>query len=73
MWIRSQDKTNLISCRRITLIGPDKGICLIVELTTDNYIELAEYKSKERAIEVLDDIQHYLDENWSETFEMPEE
>lgn len=57
MWIRSQDKTNLISCRRITLIGPDKGVCLIVELTTDNYIELAEYKSKERAIEVLDEVE----------------
>ena len=60
MWIRTQNKEDLIKCQKISIIGPGKDVYLLVELTNDNYIELGTYKSKERAIEVLDEIQNLL-------------
>ncbi len=56
MWIRTQNKEDLIKCQKISIIGPGKDVYLLVELTNDNYIELGIYKSKERALEVLDEI-----------------
>lgn len=63
MWIRSQNKEDLIKCQKISIIGPGKDVYLLVELTNDNYIELGIYKSKERALEVLDDIQNKIEGN----------
>ena len=60
MWIRTQNKEDLIKCQKISIIGPSKDVYLLVELTNDNYIELGIYKSKERALEVLDEIQNLL-------------
>lgn len=57
MWIRTQNKEDLIKCQKISIIGPGKDVYLLVELTNDNYIELGIYKSRERALEVLDEIQ----------------
>lgn len=56
MWIRTQNKEDLIKCQKISIIGPGKDVYLLVELTNDYYIELGIYKSKERALEVLDEI-----------------
>lgn len=61
MWIRTQNKEDLIKCQKISIIGPGKDVYLLVELTNDNYIELGVYKSKERAIEVLDEIQNKIE------------
>ena len=60
MWIRTQNKEDLIKCQKISIIGPGKDVYLLVELTNDNYIELGIYKSRERALEVLDEIQKLL-------------
>ena len=56
LWIRSQDKTFL---KKVNTIGIVEGqdFCFISEnITTD----LGKYKSKERALEVLDEIQSKL-------------
>ena len=54
LWIRSQDKTFL---KKVNTIGIVEGsdFCFISEnLTTD----FGKYKTKERALEVLDEIQN---------------
>ena len=61
MWIRTQNKEDLIKCQKISIIGPGNDVYLLVELTNDNYIELGIYKSKERALEVLDEIQNKIE------------
>ena len=61
MWIRTQNKEDLIKCQKISIIGPGKDVYLLVELTNDNYIELGIYKSRERALEVLDEIQTWIE------------
>jgi hypothetical protein len=56
LWIRSQDKTFL---KKVNTIGIVEGqdFCFISEnITTD----LGKYKTKERALEVLDEIQNIL-------------
>lgn len=56
LWIRSQDKTFL---KKVNTIGIVEGqdFCFISEnITTD----FGKYKSKERALEVLDEIQNKL-------------
>ena len=72
MWIRTQNKEDLIKCQKISIIGPGKDVYLLVELTNDNYIELGVYKSKERALEVLDEIQAYLENNYLAISDMPQ-
>ena len=72
MWIRTQNKEDLIKCQKISIIGPGKDVYLLVELTNDNYIELGIYKSKERALEVLDEIQAYLENNYVAISDMPQ-
>ena len=61
LWIRSQDKTTLIKVNKIcferniddepTIYGYEKY---------DNYERLVVYKTKERALEILDEIQKLL-------------
>lgn len=58
LWIRSQNKENLSMAKNIKLdkyIG-DKENTII----TNDYFEVGKYKSKERALEVLDEIQKTL-------------
>jgi len=62
LWIRSQDKTTLIKVTKLcfewnidnepTIYGYEKY---------DNYERLGVYKTKERALEVLDEIQTYIE------------
>lgn len=54
LWVRSQDKEHLIKTTDIDLSCEDKSIVLI-----NNY-EMAKYKSKERALEIIDEIQNIL-------------
>lgn len=66
LWIRSQDKMNLVKIRQISLNYSDKKQIIanyIPELyeNSGGYYELlGTYKTKERALEVLDEIQHLL-------------
>ena len=63
LWIRSQDRMTLLNYSRVT-VEPmikgyneeDKGYMFI----GDHYYNLGEYKTKERALEVLDEIQKII-------------
>lgn len=56
LWIRSQDKTILLKCENAFLDDLDE-----TEIRTKEFI-IGQYKSKERAIEVLDEIQNILEQ-----------
>ena len=58
LWIRSQDKTTLINTRRID--ADDNNIIVWDEGRYASEIYLGIYKTKERALEVLDDIQYKI-------------
>lgn len=58
LWIRSQDKRTLINTRRID--ADDNNIIVWDEGRYANEIYLGIYKTKERAIEILDEIQDLL-------------
>lgn len=59
LWIRSQDKRILQKVDNIFL-DANYGNKRICSYDNDNRIELGTYKTKERAIEVLDEIQNIL-------------
>ena len=65
MWIRSQNKKYLI--KAIGLVVDDNLVRCAID--TRFYI-VGEYTNRERALEVLDEIQNNLNK---EVFEMPEE
>lgn len=57
LWVRSQDKENLIPIKNPICVYDNK----IVYKESASYImTLAEYKTKERAIEVLDEIEERI-------------
>ena len=58
LWIRSQDKRTLINTRRIDV--DDNNIIVWDEGRYASEIYLGQYKTKERALEVLDEIQNIL-------------
>lgn len=58
LWIRSQDKRTLINTRRIDV--DDNNIIVWDEGRYANEIYLGIYKTKKRAIEILDEIQDLL-------------
>lgn len=66
LWVRSQDKTNLVKIRQISL-NYQNNKQIIANYIPDFYPNSGEYyeflgvyKTKERAIEVLDEIQDLL-------------
>ena len=58
LWIRSQDKLGLIICNGIGIYEKNKMYELAYGFTT-----YGRYKTKERALEVLDEIQSKIAEN----------
>ena len=62
LWIRSQDKEILIKVNNLSLICSNKDeTCEIINSFEDHQCwELGIYKTKERALEVLDDIQNFM-------------
>ena len=59
LWIRSQDKTQLVKVNNLHL-KRDIDIDFEKVLILNNEIVIGKYKSKERALEVLDEIQSVL-------------
>lgn len=57
LWIRSQEKTRLIKVNNILAYSFDDGSCGI-QINGECFV--GEYKTKERALEVLDEIQSIL-------------
>lgn len=66
LWIRSQDKMNLVKINQISINYVNKTQIIANCLpeyyeNSGNYYELLGiYKTKERALEVLDEIQEYI-------------
>ena len=71
MWIRTQDKMNLIEVQGFQ-------ICYIKNEDEEYWeiytigIRLGKYNSEERALEVLDEIQAYLENNYLSINDMPQ-
>ena len=66
LWVRSQDKMNLVKVRQISVNYQDNKQ-IIANYTPESYENsgvyyelLGTYKTKERALEVLDEIQNIL-------------
>ena len=66
LWIRSQDKMNLVKVRQISVNYQDNKQIIanympeLYENSGEYYELLGTYKTKERALEVLDEIQNIL-------------
>ena len=57
IWIRSQNRKNLVTCTDIRLLS-NAADCKIWDFNAD--VILGTYKSEERALEVLDEIEEQL-------------
>ena len=71
MYIRSQDRRELAEFSRLS-VSCSNGIYYIHAPDVSPYHSIGDYKSKERCIAVLDEIQHSL-EIGDIIFEMPKE
>ena len=73
MWIRSQDKESLINCDLVYTEDSwdyeENGYSIYSELDP----VLGRYKTKERCIEVINEIQSHIDQKREYVFEMPEQ
>lgn len=72
MYIRSQDRKELAEFNRLSVISSGGGSYCIHTPDVSPYHSIGDYKSKERCIAVLDEIQHSL-EIGAIIFEMPKE
>lgn len=76
MWVRTQDKEILMKVDNINLgidvdtKKPNRLFTFVDGVTTS--FTLGKYKSKERALEVLDEIQVYLENNYLSINDMPQ-
>lgn len=59
LWVRSISKKFLLKVDNILVVEAENKHCLYT-LSHDEEIELGEYETKERALEVLDEIQKLL-------------
>ena len=77
LWIRSQDKMNLESVHSINVnyLNKKQIICNyepdFIGSQGEYYILLGEYETEQRALEVLDEIQSFLENNYISIDEMP--
>lgn len=63
LWIRSQDKSRLVKCE--SLSHGVYGSSYEIRVFTNNYdFQIGVYESKERAIEILDEIQNFIENNY---------
>ena len=81
LWIRSQDKEILVKVNNLSLALNKDETCEIINSFEDHQCwELGTYTTKERALEVLDEIQNILETEWDfkdkfsmcRVYEMPE-
>lgn len=85
LWIRSQDKIKLVKVNYVYIIESNGHFTIYGETIASGPI-IGIYKTKERALEVLDEIQEFKKElnkvmlysnvpfgNFEDTYEMPKE
>jgi len=65
IWIRSQDKNRLVFATNVYI--DDYGNFTLVK--ANSHIKIGEYPTKERALQVLDEIQGYIACGTTETYE----
>jgi len=68
MWLRSQDKTELIKVNRVQ--AENYRIYTFPSSDSASWVELGNYDTKQRAMEVLDEIQEQLVKQNNTTFGM---
>ena len=77
LWIRSQDERILQKVDNVYLNANYDNRRICSNDSRDYESDLGEYKTKERALEVLDEIQKYIllpnTDNSAYVYEMPEE
>ena len=83
LWVRSQDKMNLVKIRQISLDYQNNNQIIanyipdFVGTQGEYYEYLGTYKTKERAIEILNEIQNYIllpnTDNSAYVYNMPED
>ena len=87
LWIRSQDREKLVLTKGFETQHTNyDGGCQIFAVWENNYQMVGKYKTKERALEVLDEIQeriieldkaviysHVSEEDYLNVYEMPKE
>ena len=85
LWIRSQDREKITKVNSVNISEFQDSITICGSIDGINLFSLASYKTKERALEVLDEIQSLLIEcvnfcefkidnkNTSRVYEMPKE
>ena len=83
LWVRSQDKMNLVKVNQININYQNNNQIIanyipdFVGTQGEYYEYLGTYKSKERAIEILDEIQNYIllpnTDNSAYVYNMPED
>ena len=77
LWIRSQDKEALLKANNGLMYWEDidKRNCVVIKETSTDLSILGAYKTKERALEVLDEIQRYIllpnTDNSAYVYQMP--
>ena len=76
LWIRSQDKTRLVKVNYVYMTENNDHLTIYGE-TIDSAPIVGTYKSKERALEVLEEIQKYIllpnPDGSAYVYQMPEE
>ena len=72
MYIRSQDRKELAEFNRLSVISSGGGSYYIHTPDVSPYHSIGDYKSKERCMAVLDELQIAIDRGLS-TFNMPKE
>ena len=76
LWIRSQDKLKLVKVNYVYAIENKINSFSIYGETIDSAPIIGRYETKERALEVLDEIQNYIllpnTDNSAYVYEMPE-
>ena len=60
MWVRTQDKETLVKADKLYIDKNNNKYTINFDSCTDRWYILGTYKSKERAIEVLDEIQERI-------------
>ena len=58
LWVRSQDKRRLVKVNSINIL--DNGLTFHGYINDKDHFWLGTYKTKERALEILDDIQKFI-------------
>lgn len=77
LWIRSQDKKKLVNINAVNILEFEALIAIHGYINSETHFWLGNYKTKERALEILDEIQHYIllpnTDNSAYVYQMPKD